>query len=116
MKKLFVVCLLAFASACAHVDPLTVTGESLDLTEKSFQATKTGMAAANAAQLLSPATVHAWNTFMIKYSALYPATVKMWDTAKAEQNATAQQEAADLLAKLATELATFVVSPDGGVI
>lgn len=107
---------IAAVTDCAHVDPLVMSGESLDVTEKVFRATQTGIAAAASAQLLPIGRVHDWNTFVLKYNVLYPAAVSLWRNAKASQNQPAQDRAASLLKELIDELNTFIVSPDGGVI
>ena len=111
--------------SCAHVDPLIVTGDSLDLVEHSVVTTYNALLAADKAGHLSKTVVDGWNKdFYPRYLATYHTACDTWRVAVKNNDATKQAEAAAIISTIASDLARYsalvmlgpALATDGGTL
>lgn len=112
---------LAGLVSCAHVEPLTVSGEALDATGQTFVATSRAMEQAAKLEAVSPKQYAAWSAFKPKFQASFDLAVQLWKTAREAQDAVLQGHIEQVIQILVDELATYTAlvlklaqSPDGG--
>ncbi len=93
---------------CAHVDPLVVTGDSLDLVEHSVVTTYNALLAADKAGRVSKNVVDGWNKdFYPRYLATYHTACDTWRVAVKSNDATKQAEAAAIISTIASDLVRY---------
>lgn len=98
----------AIQSCGVHVDPMVITGDSLDLIEHSVVTTYHALIAAEHNGQISQDVVNGWNKdFYPRYLASYHTACDTWRAARAEGNGTKQQEAAAIISTIVSDLAKY---------
>lgn len=106
-----------------HVDPMVITGESLDLIERSVVTTYHALLKAEANGQISQEVVDGWNKdFYPRYLASYHTACDTWRAARAAGDASKQAQAAAIISTIISDLAKYsslvvlapTAVPDGG--
>jgi hypothetical protein len=109
MRTLRLLPLLALV-ACAHVQPppaIVITGQTLDWAGATFEVVDAGMHAANKAHALTDAQVVSYEEFVARWDKGYRQAAADWKEARKHLDQPAEQQAAGILTRLLTELATW---------
>lgn len=100
------------SSSCAHVEPLLVSGETLEGLGNSYVATTEAMnVACGPDGGASAETCTRWASFAWKFHEAYPPAVQLWVVAAHSSDTALQRQADVVVRQLAGELAGYA---DGG--
>lgn len=124
MKRIALVLMLMGCGV--HVDPMVVTGDSLDLIEHSVVVTYHALLTAEHNGQISQSVVDGWNKdFYPRYLTSYHMACDTWIAARAEGDASKQALAATIISNIMADLAKYSslvmlapaprVAVDGGV-
>ena len=110
-KTTAVVAVLALSCAigCAHapVQPIAITGHTLDWAGATFEVVDAGMHAAAKANALTNEQIVSYEDFVARWSAGYKRAAADWKEARLRLDEPAVQQAAGILTRLLSELATW---------
>lgn len=98
---------LGLLAACAGAQPYVVSGESLKLVGSQFIMTATLMDAGLDKGTITPAQYKTWAAFGRKFRVSFELAVQLWETARAVNDHTLEQQAAEIITRLAGDLVAF---------
>ncbi len=111
--KYLALCLLL---SCAHASPLLITGDTLDATAITFEATAAAMASAKPS--LTQKQIDDWNVFLPKFKASYHIACELWLAAEKSNDQATMAQVSAIIGALVGQLAQFeelvLVPTDGG--
>lgn len=93
--------------ACAHVDPLVVTGQAIVTAGKSFEGTAAVMDSLYRTGTLTEDQYSAWRHFVARWHASFHATRMLYDAASSGGDESTSQLAASILSSFIKELGKF---------
>lgn len=106
MKRIALV--LALMGCGVHVDPMVITGESLDLVEHSVVITYHALLTAEHSGQIGQEVVNEWNEdFYPRYLATYHTACDTWRAAKKAGDAAKQAQAAAIISTIIRDLAKY---------
>lgn len=97
----------AAVDSCKHIDPLVVSGDTLNVAGQTFIATSKAMDAALQLKAVTPEQYAKWSTFKPTFQASFDLAVQLWKSAREANDSILQGHAEAVIQQLLSELAIY---------
>ena len=107
MTRVITLSTILALAACAHEQPLIISGDAMVILADQFVNTASAMDKALESKVITPEQYTAWTVFGKRFQEVYPLTVSLWRVAQSTNDVILEGQMVAKVNSLAVELATF---------